>query len=140
MVVGAGGVLIHLEAQVDLRLIVEANHEVGHQLEEVLPEAQEHVQVEVADVHLAVNPQVVQVAHALEAVDVVEAEAPVHARVGGAFVHVRLTPAGTNGTNLLVLTAAALTDGRQVSYQCPVKPGRQSQPSRSEQFPPLKQL
>lgn len=79
--INGGGGLIHLEVQIDLRLIVEAYHEVGHQLEEVLPEAQEHVQVEVAHVHLAVNPRVVQVAHALEAVHVVEAEASVHARV-----------------------------------------------------------
>lgn len=105
-----GGVLIQLEAQIDLWFIVHVYHKVGHQLEEVLPEAQEHVQVEVADVHLAVDPRVVQVTHALEAVHVVEAEASVHARVRSTFVHVLLAPGITNGIDWLVLTDAAFTD------------------------------
>lgn len=50
------GLIINLESPLNFRLIVEAYHEVGHQLKEVLPQAQEDIQVEVADVHLAVYP------------------------------------------------------------------------------------
>lgn len=134
-----GGGLIQIEAQIDLWFIIQAYHEVGHQLEEVLPEAQEHVQVEVADVHLAVDPRVVQVTHALEAVHVVEAEASVHAWVRSTFVHVLLAPGITSGIDWLCAEGRC-SHRRDATYQCPVKPGRQSQPSRSEQFPPLKQL
>lgn len=73
--------VINLEAPLNLWLIVEADHQVGHQLEEVLPQAQEDVQVEVADVHLAVDPRVVHVTHTLKTVHVVEAKASIHARV-----------------------------------------------------------
>lgn len=45
-----------MEVPVNFWLIIEAYHKVGHQLEEVLPQAQEEVQVEVTDVYLAVYP------------------------------------------------------------------------------------
>lgn len=73
--------IVDLESPLDFRLIVEANHEVGHELEEVLPQAQEEVQVEVADVYLAVYPRVIDVAHTLKIVHIVDAEASVHTRV-----------------------------------------------------------
>lgn len=85
--------VVNWESPLDLRLVVEADHQVGHQLEEILPQAQEDVQVEVADVHLAVDAGVVQVAHALEMVHIVEAEASVHTRFRDTFVHILLTPA-----------------------------------------------
>lgn len=81
-----------METPLDLWLVIEAYDEVGHQLEEVLPQAQEQVHVEITDVHLAVDPRVIHVAHALETVDVVDAEASVHARVRGTFIHILLTP------------------------------------------------
>ena len=70
-----------MESPLDFWLIVEAYHEVGHQLEEVLPHAQEEVQVEVADVHLAVYPRVIHITHTLKTVHVVDTEASVHTRV-----------------------------------------------------------
>lgn len=70
--------IICVESPLDLWLVVEAYHKVGHQLKEVLPQAQEEVQVEVADVDLAVNPGEVHVTHALKTVDVVYTEASVH--------------------------------------------------------------
>lgn len=50
------GLIVDLESPLNFRLIVEANHKVGHELEEVLPQAQEEVQVEIADIYLAVYP------------------------------------------------------------------------------------
>lgn len=88
--------VVDREGPFDLRLVVEADHQVGHQLEEVLPQAQEDVQVEVADVHLAIDARVVQVTHALEAVHIVETEASVHTGFRETFVHVLLTPAKKN--------------------------------------------
>ena len=81
-----------MESPLDLWLIIKAYHEVGHQLEEVLPQTQEQVHVEVADIHLAVYPGVIHVTHALKTVHVVDAEASVHTRVRGTFIHVLLTP------------------------------------------------
>lgn len=69
-----------MESPLNFWLIIQAYHEVGHQLEEVLPQAQEEVQVEVTDIDLAVNPRVIHVAHTLESVHVVDTEASVHAR------------------------------------------------------------
>ena len=90
------GLFIVLEYPLDFRLIVEAHHEVGHQLEQVLPHAQEEVQVEVADVHLAVYPGVIHVTHTLKTVHVVDTEASVHARVRGTFIYILLTPGRTD--------------------------------------------
>lgn len=86
------GLIVDLKPPLNFWLIVETNHEVGHELEEVLPQAQEEVQVEVADVYLAVNPRVIHVAHALKTVHVVDTETSVHTRVRGTFIHVLLTP------------------------------------------------
>lgn len=88
--------VVDWEGPFDLWLVVEADHQVGHQLEEVLPQAQEDVQVEVADVHLAIDARVVQVTHALKTVHVVETEASVHTGFRDTFVHVLLTPARKN--------------------------------------------
>lgn len=84
--------VVDREGPFDLWLVVKADHQVGHQLEEILPQAQEDVQVKVAHVHLAVDARIVQVAHTLEAVHIVETEASVHTGFRDAFVHVLLTP------------------------------------------------
>lgn len=81
-----------MESPLDFWLVVEAYDEVRHQLEEVLPQAQEEVQVEVADVYLAIYPGVIHVTHTLKIVHIVDAKASVHTRVRGTFIHILLTP------------------------------------------------
>lgn len=81
-----------MESPLNFWLIVETYHEVGHQLEEILPQTQEEVQVEVADVYLAVYPRVIHITYTLKTVHVVDTEASVHTRVRGTFIHILLTP------------------------------------------------
>lgn len=88
----AGALIIDVESPLNFWLIIEAYDKVGHQLEQVLPQAQEEVQVEVTDIYLAVYPWVVHITHTLKTVDVVDTEASVHTRVGGTFIHILLTP------------------------------------------------
>lgn len=91
--------IIDVESPINFWLIVEAYHKVGHQLEEVLPQAQEEVQVEVTDVNLAVYSWVIHITHALKTVDIVDAEASVHTWVRDTFIHILLTPAGKQHTS-----------------------------------------
>ena len=96
------GLIVDVECPLNFWLVVEAHHKVGHQLEEVLPQAQEEVKVEVADVYLAVYPWVIHITHALKTVHVVDTEASIHTRVWGAFIHILLTPDGKNKEQLIM--------------------------------------
>lgn len=78
-----------------LWLIVQPEDQVGEQLEQVLPQQQRHVKVNVAYVRLAHVSSVAHVAHAHKLVDQVVAVAPVLAGVGLALVQLLLAPAGT---------------------------------------------
>ena len=71
--------LIVEELPLNFWLIVKSPHKEGHQLEHVLPRAQEDVQVKVTDIHLAVYPCVIHITHALKTVHVIHAEAAGHA-------------------------------------------------------------
>lgn len=79
----------------DLRLVVHAQDEVGEQLEDVLPHQQETVEVEIADVYLAVIAGEADLTHTLEFVDEVAAVSAVHARAGRTLVQLQLTPIHT---------------------------------------------
>lgn len=78
-----------------LGLVVQPEDQVGEQLEQVLPQQQRHVKVNVAYVRLADVSSVAHVAHARKLVDEVVAVASVLAGVGLALVQLLLTPADT---------------------------------------------
>lgn len=75
--------------------VVQPEDEVGQQLEEVLPQENRHIKVNVAYVRLAHVSSEAHVAHADEPVDQVSAVAAVQTRVGFALVHILLAPKDT---------------------------------------------
>lgn len=89
-----------------LRLVVQPEDQVGEQLEQVLPQQQRHVKVNVAYVRLAHVSSVAHVAHAHELVDEVVAVAPVLAGVGLALVQLLLAPADTEAARRSGSTAS----------------------------------
>lgn len=77
---------------VHLRLIIQSEDEVGQQLEEVLPQQQSHVKVNVAYVRLAEFSGEAHLAHADKLVDEVATVASVQTGIGLALIHLLLTP------------------------------------------------
>lgn len=81
-----------VSSPVHLWLVVQPEDQVGEQLEEVLPQEQSHVKVNVAYVRLAHVSSVAHVAHADKLVDEVAAIASIQTRVGLALVDLLLAP------------------------------------------------
>lgn len=84
--------VIVLVSPLDHGLIIQAQDEVGEELEEVLPEQQRDAEGEAAYVQLAARPGEGQRARAAEPVPQVLTEAAVEAGVGRALVDVHVTP------------------------------------------------
>lgn len=84
-----------VSSPVHLWLVVQPEDQVGEQLEEVLPQEQSHVKVNVAYVRLAHVSSVAHVAHADKLVDEVAAIASIQTRVGLALVDLLLAPETT---------------------------------------------
>ena len=76
-----GGLILHLVGPFYLRDVIQVPHLVGHDLQEVLPQNQEEVEVEVTGVRLAVDAPVVLITHTLPAGPLVQAQPAVHAGV-----------------------------------------------------------
>jgi hypothetical protein len=80
-----------LPSPVDHRSVIKVQDEERDQLEEVLPEQNSHVKVNVAYVDLAIVPGETHVTHTVVVVNEVSAVAPVQAGVGLALIHLLLT-------------------------------------------------
>lgn len=75
-------------------VIVHAQNEVGQQLEKVLPQQERDKEGEVAYVYLAAIAGKIDVADAIELVELILAQAPVEAWIRVTFINVHFTPAG----------------------------------------------
>lgn len=80
-----------LPSPVDHRIVIKVQDEVRDQLEEVLPEQNGHVKVNVAYVDLAIVPGETHFTHTVVLVNEVSTVAPVQAGVGLALIHLLLT-------------------------------------------------